>query len=106
MSVLKQRKQSMETKFARDGELEFHARIRAFRSLAAWARSENGGTSADEEAFVKALIREDMRQPGDEAALAVARDHLGGLVEDARLRAKLEEFTRDARSAAMLAKAS
>lgn len=100
MAVLEQRQKSMEAKFAREAELEFLVRVRAFRALATWGASLKGTPFDETEDLVQALIRADLRSPGDDGAIAVLQEHLGELVEEALLRRKLDAFTEEARAAA------
>lgn len=106
MSVFKQRKQSVEAKFARDGELAFQARIHAFRCLAGWAAELKGDTPVGEQDLARDLIREALRFPGDDNAIAVAAKYLGYRADEALLRAKLIELQRDATAILGQAKAS
>jgi hypothetical protein len=106
MSVFKQREKSMEAKFARDGELQFHARIQALRFLATWAAAMKGAAPAGERELVQTLVRENMRHPGDERIIAVTLDYLGDLAGESIIRSKLDEFGRDATAVTLMAKAS
>ncbi|WP_068110752.1 ATPase inhibitor subunit zeta [Tropicimonas marinistellae] len=105
MAVLKQRQKSIEAKFARDAELEFHVRIRSFRFIAAWAASLRDDPANGADDLVQKLIREDMRVPGDDSAIAVLQEYLGDLADEALLRRKLKEFAQDARAVVLYDKA-
>ncbi|MFD0982666.1 ATPase inhibitor subunit zeta [Tropicimonas aquimaris] len=106
MSAFKKREQSMEAKFARDGELAFQARIQAFRFIAGWAAQLKDDALSGERELVQELIREGLRSPGNDRTIAVLSNYLGDLADEALLHRKLEEFMRDATAVVGLARAS
>lgn len=105
MVVLKQRYKSMEAKFACDEELEFRVRIWNLRFVAAWAVFLKGDPENGVDSLFERLIREHMRAPGDDSAIAILQEHLGDLADEALLRRKLDEFLQDARAVALYDKA-
>lgn len=106
MPVLQQRKQSTETKFAREAEVEFLVRARAFRALATWGASLKAIPSDETEALGQALIRADLSSSGDRGAIAVLLEHLGDLADETLVRQKLDRFVEDMRVAAYSERAS
>ena len=92
MTMFDQREKAFEAQFARDSELDFRARVRAFRFLAVWASTLKGETVAQARAFARTMISEDVRNVGDDDVVRVAVSYLGDLADAATVRAKLTEF--------------
>ncbi|RYH07073.1 ATPase inhibitor subunit zeta [Tropicimonas sp. IMCC6043] len=105
MALFKHRQKSIEAKFARDEELEFQVRIRSLRFVASWAALLKGDPENGVDRLVERLIREHMRAPGDDSAIAILQEHLGDLADESLLRRKLDEFLQDARAVVLYDKA-
>lgn len=97
MTLFEHRERAIEAKFARDTEIDFRARIRAFRFLAVWASTLKGETVAQARDFARAVIHEDLRHVGDEDAVRVVRKYLGKLSDEATIRRKMQEFIHESR---------
>jgi hypothetical protein len=66
MSTFDKREEGFEKKFAHDAELRFKAEARRDRLLGAWAAELMGLSGADAEAYGKDLVREDLKEAGDD----------------------------------------
>lgn len=97
MTLFDQRERAIEAKFARDSEIDFRARIRAFRFLAVWASTLKGETVAQAREFARTMIHEDVRHVGDDDVVRVARAYLGDLSDEPTVRRKFQEFIRESR---------
>ena len=98
MSSFEDRERGFEKKFANDQDLEFRAHGRCNRLLAQWAASKMGLENVED--YIKAVVRADMEQPGeDDVVRKVMQDLVGaGLdVRESEVRAKLDEFLAQAR---------
>jgi hypothetical protein len=92
MTLFHQHERAVEAKFVRDNEMDFRARIRAFRFLAVWASTLKGETVAQAREFARTMIHEDVRHIGDEDVVRVASAYLGDLSNEATVRRKFREF--------------
>lgn len=97
MTLFHEREQAIEAKFARDEEIDFRARIRAFRFLAVWASTLKGETVAQARAFARSMIHEHVRHVGDDDVVRIAQTYLGGLADEATVRRKYQEFIRESK---------
>jgi hypothetical protein len=98
MSTFDEREKGFERKFSQDQELEFRAQSRRNRLLGEWAAKRMGLENVDD--YVRAVVRSDLDQPGDEDVLRkVSQDLVGaGLeVREAEVRSKMDEFLAIAR---------
>jgi len=98
MSSFEDRERGFEKKFANDQDLEFRAHGRCNRLLAQWAAAKMGLENVED--YIKAVVRADMEQPGeDDVIRKVMQDLVGaGLdVRESEVRAKLDEFLAQAR---------
>lgn len=66
MSTFDKREEGFEKKFAHDAELRFKAEARRDRLLGVWAAELMGLSGADAEAYGKELVREDLKEAGDD----------------------------------------
>jgi hypothetical protein len=99
MTTFEEREKAFEKKFAHDQELKFKAEARRNKMLGEWAAGLLGITGEGVEDYVKAVVRADLAQKGDEDVFQKIRadfDAKGVSVSDAELRAKMDEFLREA----------
>jgi len=100
MTNFKDRERGEEAKFAHDEESAFKVAARRNRLLGHWAAKKMGLTTAETEAYAKAVVQADFEEAGDED---VIRKLIGDLtssgveVDDAEVRAALEEKSVEAR---------
>jgi hypothetical protein len=100
MTSFKDREKGFENKFAHDQEVQFKITARRNRLVGEWAAGLMGLTAEETDAYAKAVVQADFEEAGDED---VIRKVLGDLtaadvdVDDAAIRAKLEEMTVEAR---------
>ena len=100
MSDFSDRRKGEEAKYAMDEETAFRVAARRNRLLGEWAAGLMSLTPEETEAYKKAVVQADFEEAGDED---VIRKLLGDLtqaecdVDDATIRAKLEEMTIEAK---------
>ena len=97
-STFDDREKGFEKKFALDAEQEFKAAARRNRLLGEWAASLMGLESAEE--YVRAVVKSDFEQPGDDDVLRkVFEDLKGSGVEmrESDVRMKMDELLAQAR---------
>ena len=100
MTNFNDRERGEEAKFAFDEENAFKIAARATRLLGAWAAGLMGLTAEEADAYRKSVVQADFEEAGHED---VIRKLLGDLtqagsdVDEAQIRAKLEECTVEAR---------
>jgi hypothetical protein len=98
MSAFDEREKGFETKFAREQEMEFRAHSRRNRLLGEWAAKRMGLENVDD--YVKAVVRSDFEQPGDDDVLRKVKQDLTGAgleVRESEIRARMDEFLAMAR---------
>jgi hypothetical protein len=100
MSTFDDREKGFEKKFALDAEQEFKAAARRNRLLGEWAAGLMGLESVDE--YVRAVVKSDFEQPGDEDVLRKVFEDLKGSgvsVTEGDVRLKMDELLAQAREA-------
>ncbi|MBV9994824.1 MAG: DUF1476 domain-containing protein [Caulobacteraceae bacterium] len=98
MTSFQDRERGFEKKFANDQELEFRAHARSNRLLAEWAARRMGLTNVED--YVKAVVREDMEQPGEGDVLRKVTQDLAGAgleIRESEVRTRMDEFLAQAR---------
>lgn len=100
MTNFKDREKGFETKFAHDQEMVFKITARRNRLIGHWAAGLMGLTPEETDAYGQAVVQADFEEAGDED---VIRKLIGDLtsagvdIDDARIRAMLDEKTIEAR---------
>ena len=100
MTDFRDRERAEEAKFAMDEETAFKVAVRRNRLLGEWAAGLMDLTPEETDAYKKAVVQADFEEAGDED---VIRKVLGDLtqagcdVDEAQVRAKLEEKAIEAR---------
>ena len=100
MTIFNDRERGEEAKYAFDEENAFKIAARATRLVGAWAAGLMGLTEAEADAYRKSVVQADFEEAGHED---VIRKLLGDLtqagcdIDEAEIRAKLEECTIEAR---------
>lgn len=100
MSTFDDREKGFEKKFALDAETEFKASARRNRMLGEWAAGLMGLESVEE--YVRAVVKSDFEQPGDEDVLRKVFGDLkssGVAVSEGDVRMKMDELLAQAREA-------
>ena len=100
MSTFDDREKGFEKKFALDAEQEFKAAARRNRLLGEWAAGLMGLESVEE--YVRAVVKSDFEQPGDEDVLRKVFEDLKGSgvsVSEGDVRLKMDELLAQAREA-------
>ncbi len=99
MTTFNEREKAFENKFARDEELRFKATARRNRMLGQWAAEKLGLSGEAVETYVKAVIKADFAEPGDDDVLAkIASDFkaAGVAASEDDIRAKMSELLAEA----------
>ena len=95
MSIFEKREKSAETKFVLDAAKEFQAQARRNKLLGLWAAERMGLKAEEREPYAQAVIVADMEEAGDEDVFRKVWGDFqqrGVKVEEAELRAKMEEI--------------
>ena len=98
MSSFEDRERGFEKKYANDQEQEFRANARSHKMLAEWAAGRMGLENVGD--YVRAVVREDMEQPGEGDVLRKITQDLSGAgieVRESEIRARMDEFLAQAR---------
>ena len=98
MTTFDDREKGFEKKFALDAEQEFKATARRNRMLGEWAAGLMGLESAEE--YVRAVVKSDFEQPGDEDVLRKVWGDLKGSgldTSEGEVRMKMDELLAQAR---------
>ena len=66
MTQFEDREKAFEAKFAHDSELRFKAEVRRNKLLGLWAAGLMGLSTAEADAYAKAIIEADFAEAGDE----------------------------------------
>ena len=76
MTTFDDRERSFETEFAHDENLRFRVESRRDKIVGQWAAAKLGKTGAEAEAYVLAVIREDLKEPGPDDVYRKLREDL------------------------------
>ncbi|MCB2129871.1 MAG: DUF1476 domain-containing protein [Rhodobacteraceae bacterium] len=97
MTTFDDRENAFESKFAHDEEMRFKAEARRNKLLGLWAAGLLGKTGDDAAAYAKDIIAADFEEAGHEDVVRKLSGDLGGLADDATIRAKCAEFMIEAK---------
>jgi hypothetical protein len=95
MTTFDDREQAYEKKFALDQDLKFRAEARRNKLLAEWAAAKLGIMGAALQDYVRAVLRADLQEKGDEDVFRKIRkdfDDSAVNVSDAELRRAMGDF--------------
>ena len=98
--IFKDRKSAHEAKFSLDQDTQFKLDSRRNKLLGLWLGERLGKTESQLDAYAKEVVISDLEEPGDEDVIRkVMKDiaDAGSALTDADIRAKLEEFAKEAR---------
>lgn len=98
MSTFDDREKGFEKKFALDAEQDFKAAARRNRMLGEWAAGLMGLESTEE--YVRAVVKSDFEQPGDDDVLRKVFEDLKGSgveIRESDVRMKMDELLAQAR---------
>jgi hypothetical protein len=99
MGTFDDRKRGFEEKFRHEQELSFKITARRNRLFGNWAADRLSLSGGEAEEYVRSVILSDLQQPGDSDIIAKVEQDLvakGVAVTPANLRAKLDEFAKEA----------
>lgn len=100
MTNFNDRERGEEAKFAFDEENAFKIQARATRLLGEWAAEQMGLTAEETDAYKKAVMQADFEEAGHEDVIRKLLGDLTGAgseIDEAAIRARLEECTVEAR---------
>lgn len=100
MTTFDDRERGFEKKFALDQEQEFKASVRRNRALAQWAAGVMGLEGQHVEEYVRAVVKSDFEQPGDDDVLRKVFEDLKGSgvqVSEGEVRRRMDELLAQAR---------
>jgi hypothetical protein len=95
MTTFDKREEGFEKKFAHDEELRFKATARRNKMLGLWAAGKLGMSSADAEAYAKAVVMADLEEAGDNDVFRKIRkdfDAKGVVESDHQIRRTMDEL--------------
>jgi hypothetical protein len=95
MTTFDDREQAFEKKFALDQDLKFRAEAKRNKMLAEWAGAKLGIMGAALQDYIKAVLRADLEEKGDDDVFRKIRKDFdaGGInVSDAEIRRTMGEF--------------
>ena len=91
------RKNSFESRFAHDAELQFKVEARRNRLLGEWAGGILGYEGDRLKEYAKEVVRSDFEEAGDEDVFRKVSGDLGEKVPAAEIRAKMEALMLEAK---------
>ena len=100
MTTFDDRERGFERKFALDQEQEFKATARRNRLLGEWAAGLMGLEGQHVDEYVRAVVKSDFEQPGDEDVLRKVFEDLKGAgvhVSEGEVRRRMDELFAQAR---------
>jgi len=100
MTDFKDRERAEEAKFALDEDTAFRIAARRNRLLGEWAAGVMNLTAEEADAYKKAVVQADFEEAGDEDVIRKLLGDLTGAgsdIDEAQIRAKLEECSVEAR---------
>ena len=95
MTTFDKREEGFEKKFAHDEELRFKATARRNKMLGLWAAGKLGMSSADADAYAKAVVMADLEEAGDNDVFRKIRtdfDAKGIAESDHQIRRTMDEL--------------
>lgn len=95
MSGFDKREEGFESKFAHDADLRFKAEARRNKLVGAWAAELMGLTGDEAEAYGKDLVKEDLKEAGDDDVFRKIRadfDAKGIEQSDHQIRRTMDEM--------------
>ncbi len=104
MGTFDARRKGFEEKFRHEQDLSFKITARRNRLFGHWAADRLGLSGGEAEEYVRSVIFSDLQQPGDDDIIAKVEQDLfakGVAVTSIDLRAKLDEFAKEARMQVM-----
>ena len=101
MSLLDDRKNAFENKFAHDTELQFKVESRRNKLIALWAADLLEKNSDETENYVVEVIKSDFEEAGDEDVFRKISGDLGDEVTADEIKTKMSELLAIAKSQVM-----
>jgi hypothetical protein len=95
MTTFDDREHGFESKFAHDQELEFRAMARRNKLAARWAAGLMGLEGQHVEDYVKAVVRSEIEQPGEEDVfrkIALDLKAAGVHITETEIRSRMDEL--------------
>jgi hypothetical protein len=101
MTTFNDRENAFENKFAHDAEMQFKAEARRNKLLGLWAAGLMGKEGDAALDYAREVIKADFQEAGDDDVLRKVKGDLGGLADEATIRAKMKELMAEAKAQLM-----
>lgn len=101
MNSFKDREKGFENKFAHDEEMQFKAIARRNKLLGLWAAELLGKNGAEAEAYAMEVVYADFEEAGHEDVYRKLAGDLGDKVDEATIRARMQELLGSAKTQLM-----
>ncbi|MDG1471538.1 MAG: DUF1476 domain-containing protein [Ascidiaceihabitans sp.] len=98
MSTFDDRETAFEAKYAHDVEMQFKAAARRNKLLGLWAAEILGKTGDAVQQYVSDVIKSDLQEAGHEDVFRKVSADLGAKVDEATLRAKMQDLMVEAQA--------
>ena len=92
MDSFKDREKAFENKFAHDEEMHFKAFARRNKLIGLWAAGVLGKSGAEAESYAMECVYADFEEAGHEDVYRKLAADLSGKMDEAAIRAKMNEF--------------
>jgi hypothetical protein len=92
MTTFDERERAFENKFAHDEEMKFRAIARRNKMAGLWAADLLGKSGEEADAYAMEVVRSDFENLAQGDVVRKLRTDLGDRVDEAEIRAKLDEF--------------
>ena len=92
MTTFDDRESAFENKFAHDAEMQFRAEARRNKLLGLWAAGLMGKSAEATQAYAKEVVAADFEEAGHDDVVRKVKGDLGGLADEATIRAKMAEL--------------
>ena len=97
MPTFDDRKDAFENKFAHEQNLIFKIEASRNKLLGAWAAELKGLDQEKTEQYIKAGVKSDLQESGDEDVFRKLKADLEGIVDDQDIRSKMNECLQSAK---------
>lgn len=101
MTTFDDRENAFESKFAHDAEMQFRAEARRNKLLGLWAAELMGKSGGAADAYAKEVVKADFEEAGHEDVVRKVKADLGELADEAKIRKKMVELLKVAKSQLM-----
>jgi len=97
MTTFDDRENAFEARFAHDAEMQFKAEARRNKLVGLWAADILGKTGEEATAYALSVVKADFEEAGHEDVVRKLVADLGDRVDEATIRARMDECLREAK---------